>query len=63
MDDVYKTKLKFLVIHITEKQKYNVQVGLLCPKLSKVCYIIISLKEVMSGGSRCTSCRHIYKDL
>jgi hypothetical protein len=49
MDDVYKAKLKFLGIYITEKQKCNVQVGSLCPKLSKVCYIIMSLKDVMSG--------------
>ena len=63
MDDVYKAKLKFLGIHNTEKQKCNVQVGSLCPKLSKVWYIITSLKEVMSGVSRSTSRRQIFKDL
>jgi hypothetical protein len=63
MDDVYKAKLKLLGIYITEKQKCNVQVGSLSPKLSKVCYIIMSLKDVMSGVSKCMSCRRIFQDL
>jgi hypothetical protein len=45
---LYKSELKFLGIHITENPKWNVHVKQLCPKLSKVCYVIKSLKEVMS---------------
>jgi hypothetical protein len=63
MDDVYKVKLKLLGIYITEKQKCNVHTGSLCPKLSKVCYIIMSLKDVMSGDSKFMSCRQIFQDL
>ena len=63
MDDDYRPKLKLLGIYITDKQKYNVQVGSLCPKLSKLCYIIMFLKDVMSGDTKCMSYRWIFQDL
>ena len=65
MNDVYKAKLQllgiyiYIYIYITEKQKCNTHVALLCPKLRKVCYIIMSLKDVMSGASKCMHFRRI----
>jgi hypothetical protein len=48
MDIAYKSKLKFLGIYITENLKWSIQVKSVSPELSKVCYVIKSLKEVMS---------------
>jgi hypothetical protein len=48
MDTGYKSELKFLGIYITENPKWNVCVRHLSQKFSKVCCIIISLKNVMS---------------
>jgi hypothetical protein len=48
MDITYKSELQFLGIYITENLKWSIQIKSLSPKLSKVCYVIKSLKEVMS---------------
>jgi hypothetical protein len=48
MDIGYESELKCLSIYITENLKLNVQVRHLSQKLSKVYYIIKSLKKVMS---------------
>jgi hypothetical protein len=47
-DIVCKAELKFLDMHVTEIPKQYVQLRSLCPKLSNVCKITKSLKEVMS---------------
>jgi hypothetical protein len=48
MNIAYKSEIKFLGINITENLKWNVQLNKLCQKLSKMCYVIKTLKEVMS---------------
>lgn len=48
MDIVCKQELKFLGMYVTENLKCYVQVRSLCLKLSNVCEITKSLKEVMS---------------
>jgi hypothetical protein len=47
MDIGYKSEFKFQGIYVTENLKWNVQVKHLSQKLSKVYYIIESLKKVM----------------
>jgi hypothetical protein len=44
----YITKMKFLGIHVTETLKWNAHVQSLASKLSKVSFMIKSLKEVLS---------------
>ena len=44
----YTAETKFLGIHITEKLKWNSDVQSLASKLSKVSFMIKSLKEILS---------------
>ena len=44
----FKPKVRFLGIYITENLKWNVHVLSLCSSLSKVPYIIKSVKAVLS---------------
>jgi hypothetical protein len=48
MNIAYKSEIQFLGINITENLKWNVQLNKLFQKLSKICYVIKTLKEVMS---------------
>jgi len=45
---IYKSKLRFLGIFITENIQWEAQVQSLSSKVSKISYIIKSLKEIMS---------------
>jgi hypothetical protein len=45
-DIAYKSEIKFLGIHISENMKWEVHVKSLSSKLSKLCYMIKSLKDV-----------------
>jgi len=47
-DIAFKLKVMFLGIYITENLKWNVHVLSLCSSLSKVPYIIKSVKAVLS---------------
>ena len=49
MDIAYKSESKFLGIHITKMFKWMAHVYSLSLKLSKVPYLIKSLKEIMSS--------------
>jgi hypothetical protein len=49
VDIFCKPELKFLGMYVTEILKYYVQVRSLCLKLSNVCEITKSLKEVRYG--------------
>jgi hypothetical protein len=44
----YTTEIKFLGIHITETLKWNSHVKTLASKLSKISFMIKSLREVLS---------------
>jgi hypothetical protein len=46
----YTAEMKFLGIHITETLKWNSHVQSLASKLSKVSFIIKSLKEILSSN-------------
>jgi hypothetical protein len=48
MGITYKSKLRFLGICITENIQWEAQVQSLSSKVSKISYIIKSLKEIMS---------------
>jgi hypothetical protein len=47
-DIAYKSEIKFLGIHLSENMKWEVRVKFLSCKLSKLCYMIKSLKNVTS---------------
>jgi hypothetical protein len=49
MDIAYKSESKFLGVHLTENLKWNAHIYSLSLKLSKVSYLIKSLKEIMSS--------------
>jgi hypothetical protein len=48
MKITYTSQFGFLGVNIANNLKWSSHIHLLCPKLNKVCYIINSLKEVVS---------------
>jgi hypothetical protein len=48
LDIAYKSETKFLGIHISESMKWDAHAKSLSSKLSKICYMIRSLKDVTS---------------
>jgi hypothetical protein len=49
MDIAYKSETKFLNVHISEYMKWDACVRSLSYKLSKLCYMIESLKDITSS--------------
>ena len=49
-DKAYKSGTKFLAIHITENLNWTIHIHILRLQLSKVCYIIKSVKGIMGLG-------------
>jgi hypothetical protein len=49
LDIAYKSETKFLGIHISESKKWDAHTKSLSSKLSKICYMIRSLKGVTSS--------------
>jgi hypothetical protein len=48
LDIAYKSERKFFGIHIRENTKWDMHAKSLSSRLSKICYMIQSLKDVMS---------------
>jgi hypothetical protein len=49
MKITYTSQYSFLGVHIANNLKWSSHIHSLCPKLNKVCYIINSLKDVVSS--------------